>query len=485
MASERLSVFRSYLIFAIVAAGLLMASIDGTIVAVALPAMLRELDVGLALLSWTITSYQLTQTISLPLAGKLADKWGRKRVFLMAVLIFTLGSVGAGLSPNIYALIVFRVLQGMGGGMFFPSVAGVIGDVFKENRQTPIGLVATTFQLGSVIGPNVGGLITDHLSWRWIFFVNLPVGAAILLLGLRFLPRDLPRSQEPSKPFDYTGMALFASGIFTLLFGLTYLASHPDHLDNPMPWLSIAVAVVLLAMLVRQELHAEEPVIDMRLLSWKPMLGANMQIFMGSASFNGFFNFMPYYATIAYGMTATQAGAFLTPRSLTAIIVSLAGSFLIVTLGYRRPWLTGNLLFAAAVFATSFGLSDITILGVAIPNFLLLSSLMCVAGFGIGLSGPPSNNAALDLIPERIAGIAGLRAMFGNSGAVLGTTLVTLVLSRFSNKVDGMHYIFLGLGCTIVLATLWIFLVPDTAWQRRQERRAQEREAELVAAGGG
>jgi MFS family permease len=287
------------------------------------------------------------------------------------------------------------------------------------------------------------------------------------------MPKDAPRDPSAaSTSFDYRGTALFATAMFFLLLGLTEIASHPDDLGNPLPWLAIVVSAALVVLFIRQELHAPEPIIDLTLLRWRPFLAANMQIFMGSASFNGFFNFMPYYATLAYGMTATQAGAFLTPRSLTAILVSLAGSFLIVLLGYRRPWLVGNFILGAAILITSLELTDVSLFGVAIPNFWLLAALMCMAGFGIGLSGPPSNNAALDLIPERIAAIAGLRAMFANSGAVLGTTIVTLVLSRFDDKTEGLHYIFIALGCMVLSAIVWIFMVPDTAWQRRKERLA-------------
>src|SRR5206468_989370 len=149
---------------------------------------------------------------------KFAERWGRKRLFLLAVVLFSFGSAGCGLSPNIYVLIAFRIVQAAGGGMFFPCVAGVIGDIFPQGRrQTAIGLIVTSFQLGGIIGPNIGGLITDNLSWRWVFFVNLPIGAAILLLGLPFLPRD--RIPEPigRQRIDFTGATLFAAGISCFL----------------------------------------------------------------------------------------------------------------------------------------------------------------------------------------------------------------------------------------------------------------------------
>jgi len=472
------SLGRSYFIFTIVVSGLLMASIDATIVAVALPAMLHEMHTSLALVSWSLTAYMLTQTVALPLAGRLADRWGRKRLFLTAVVLFSAGSAGCGISPNIYVLIAFRILQASGGGMFFPCVAGVIGDVFQEGRQTAIGLIVTSFQLGGIIGPNIGGLITDNLSWRWVFFVNLPIGAAILLLGLPFLPKDRPRVMD-SRRFDYIGTALFAAGISSLLYGLTFMANNPDRLENFQPLISIAAGVAVLATFVFHETRTTEPVIDLNLIRWRPFLAANLNLIMNASAFNGFFNFVPYYATIAYGMSATQSGAILTPRSLTAVVISVVGSVFILRLGYRKPWLIGQTLLATGMVLTGLGLQHVHIGGVAISNFALLSAIMCITGLGIGIAAPPSNNAAMDLVADRMATAAGLRAMFGNTGAVVGTAMVTLILSRFGDKVAGMQYIFLGLGCVIFVSQVWVFWVPDMV---RGGRRAQPpRELELAA----
>src|SRR5438067_1576767 len=242
----------------------MMASIDATIVTVAIPTMLREMRTSLPLVTWSLTSYQLTQTIVLPLSGRLADKWGRKRIFLAAVVLFSIGSAGAGLSPSIYVLIFFRVLQGAGGGMFFPSAAGVVGEVFPEGRrQTAIGLFVTIFQVGGVIGPNLGGVVIDNLSWRWIFFVNLPVGLAILLLGFPLVPADRQKADRVLRGIDSMGAALFAAAMFSLLFGLTYLANHPDQPGNAIPWTFLGCGFVLLVAFVRQEKRAPEPIIDL------------------------------------------------------------------------------------------------------------------------------------------------------------------------------------------------------------------------------
>jgi EmrB/QacA subfamily drug resistance transporter len=436
-----------------------MAAIDATVVAVALPAMLRDMRTSLALVTWSLTSYQLTQTIVLPLAGTLADRLGRKRLFLWAVILFSIGSAGAGLSPSIYVLILFRIIQAAGGGMFFPSAAGVVGDVFTEGRQMAIGLFVTIFQIGGVIGPNLGGVIVDYLSWRWIFFINLPIGLAILLLGIPFLPKDGQRAERTGKRFDFTGAGLFAAGMFAVLFGLTDLAEQSS--AGAVPWLFLVSGLALLALFVVQEMRAPEPIIDPKLILLRPFLASNVQIFMWSGAFNGFFNFIPFYAIIAYGMSAAESGAVLTPRSLTAVFVSFISSMMIARIGYRRPWLIGLYLMAASMVLMSLGLHDVRVLGVAVPNFVLLSAITFVSGLAIGIAIPPSQNACFEILPDQMASVAGFRAMFGNTGAVIGTTAVTLALSHAANKTAGLQHVFLALGLIVFLSQVWVFLVPD------------------------
>ena len=439
----------------------MMGSIDLTIVSVALPTMLRELDTSLALASWTLTASQLTQTVTLPLAGKLADKFGRKRLFLCSVALFCAGSIGSGVAPSIYLLILCRVAQASGAAMFFPCAASIVGDVFEEGRQVAIGLFVTIFQLGGVIGPNIGGLITDHLSWRWVFFVNVPVSVVVVLLGIALLPKDKTPDESTRPHIDTYGAALFAAGMFSVLFGLTHLANHPDDLAAPLPWFSMACGVALLLAFVRQESRTAEPIIDLKLLRWRPFLACNAQLFMWSGAFNGFFNFIPYYATIAYGMSATEAGAILTPRSLAAVIVSFVSSIFVGRMGYRRPWLTGIYMMATSMFLMSLGLDGIGVLGLEVSPFVLLCLITGLGGVAIGVAIPPSQNAYFDLVPDQMATAAGFRAMFGNSGAVFVTALVTLTLSQFSDKVLGFHVIFAALGCLVLLSQIWAFMVPE------------------------
>ena len=437
-----------------------MMSIDQTIAAVALPTIIVELDTPLALASWALIANQLTQTVVLPFAGKLGDRWGRKRLLMWAVVLFGLGSIGAGLSPDIYVLILFRVVQAIGAAMFFPCAAGIVGDVFVEGRQTVVGLFVTIFQVGGVIGPNVGGVVTDVFSWRGVFFINVPFTIVILILGLMFIPRDKVDPAARNHKLDTTGAALFGSGVFSFLFGLTYLANNPDDLMSPVPPVCFASAVVLLYLFVKQEARTSEPIIDLQIVRWRPFLACNAQLFMWSSCFNGFFNFIPYYAAIAYGMSATQGGAILTPRSVMAVVLSLISSIFVAKLGYRRPWLVGLYLMAASMILMSTAVDAVSGIGLGSP-FLVMSMFTFIAGLAIGIAIPPAQAAYFDLRPDLMASAAGFRAMAGNSGGVFGTTLVTLFLSQFDDKVLGVQIVFFILGVVVLISQFWVFMVPD------------------------
>jgi EmrB/QacA subfamily drug resistance transporter len=438
----------------------MMISIDATIAAVALPTIIEELDTPLALASWALIANQLTQTIVLPFAGKLGDRWGRKHLLMGSVIVFGLGSIGAGLAPNIYALILFRVVAAVGAGMFFPCAAGIVGDVFVEGRQTVVGLFVTIFQVGGVIGPNVGGVITDAFSWRGVFFINVPFCILILALGLLLLPRDNIDPAAKDQKLDAKGAGLFASGVFSFLFGLTYLANNPEHLLTPVPFVCFACSVALLYLFVRQESSTPEPIIDLQLVRWRPFLACNAQLFMWSSCFNGFFNFIPYYAAIAYGMSATQGGAILTPRSVMAVVLSLISSIFVTKMGYRRPWLIGLYLMAMSMMLMGVAVEGVSGLGLGSP-FVVMSMFTLIAGLAVGIAIPPAQTAYFDLRPDLMASAAGFRAMAGNSGGVFGTTLVTLILGQFDDKVLGIQAIFFFLGVVVLLSQFWIFMVPD------------------------
>src|SRR4030042_4247684 len=173
---------RRYFIFVSTGLSLLMYSIDTTVVAVAFPHLMRDLDTNVLWAAWTISIYLIAVTSVMAVMGNLSDSFGRRKVFLISLILFTASSLGCGLAPNIYSLVAFRFLQGVGGATFLPTAAGIVSDQFPENRQRVIGLITSIFSIGNIIGPNLGGWIVSRYSWRYIFYINLPIGISLIVL---------------------------------------------------------------------------------------------------------------------------------------------------------------------------------------------------------------------------------------------------------------------------------------------------------------
>ncbi|HEY1669678.1 MAG TPA: MFS transporter, partial [Trebonia sp.] len=213
---------RRKLIFAIVSIGLFMASVDQTIVATALPAIEKELHATINWSGWTISIYALGQVIAMPMAGKISDMYGRKKVFMVSAAVFTLSSLCCGFAPNIAVLLLARFIQALGGGAFMPSATGIVSDHFGEQRDRAVGMFTSIFPIGGIVGPILGGLFVNYWSWRGIFLVNVPVGIVLIALTARFIPASALR---PSSRIDVTGVLLLAGLIGSGMFGISYLGS--------------------------------------------------------------------------------------------------------------------------------------------------------------------------------------------------------------------------------------------------------------------
>jgi EmrB/QacA subfamily drug resistance transporter len=468
---------RSIFIFIVVALALLMSSIDSTIVAVGLPAMVEGLKTNLVWLGWVLTAYQLSQTVVMPMAGKLSDELGRKWLFLGCVFLFTLSSLLCALAPNVYWLILFRVFQAMGGGAFLPSASGIVSDVFDDRwRPTAIGLFTSVFPLGGIIGPNVGGWMIDHFGWRSIFFVNVPIGVVLLLAGLVLIPRGVraPRQHR----IDFLGAGLFALGIVGIMYGMTVWGNQVVFSWQVALW--IVLGILALVAFVYQESRVPDPMVELRLLRECAFVAVNVYNFLYGALVFGFFSFIPLYAIDVYHMSETTAGFILTPRAVIMVLCSTISSFVLIRTGYRVPMIVGILFVSLGLFLTSQGWQHVTLFGHPVSDVVLLSALVGITGIGVGIGGPASNNAAVELMPETVARIIGLRGMFRSTGGVLGTATIVLLLAHFRDQGHGLEVILRGLSALILLVIPIIFLIPDTArarWQKQQQHLARVREA--------
>ncbi len=330
--------------------GMLLASLDQTVVATALPTIVGELG-GLQHLSWVITAYLLASTASMPLYGKLSDLYGRKLLFQIAIGIFLVGSILSGFSQNMLQLILSRGMQGLGAGGIMIMAQAVIGDIVApRERGRYQGYMGTVFGVSAVAGPLLGGFFTDHLTWRWVFYINIPIGAAALIVTSTVL--RLPY-QRLSHRIDYLGAALMVSGVSALLLltswgGVEYAWGSPTIIG-----LGVA-GVILLGVFLLQEGRATEPLLPLRLFrEWIFSVGSSISFIVGMAMF-GAVAYLPIYFQVVRGTSATVSGLRLFPLMIGVVLMSIASGQIISKIGrYRMFPIIGTAIMVVGTYLLS------------------------------------------------------------------------------------------------------------------------------------
>jgi EmrB/QacA subfamily drug resistance transporter len=449
---------RRHLIFVSAGLGLLMYSIDTTVVAVAFPHFIEDLDTNVLWAAWTISIYLVAVTSVMPLMGKLSDSFGRKRVFLISLILFTASSLACGLAPNIYSLVAFRFLQGVGGASFLPTAAGIVSDQFPEHRERAIGLFTSIFPIGGIVGPNLGGWIVSRYSWRYIFYINLPIGIALIAL-ITVLLED---SKVLSRPhIDFVGASFSFGTILFLMLGLNLIAEDFSISHLLITIIFLGVSVSFLYLFFRQENKDSNPILDMALLRSKPFLAANLYNMIFGAGVFGIFAFIPLYATAVHKVSTLMSGVILTPRSIGVIPASAITSFLLKRWGYRWPMLLGLIIISlSTVLLADQRFYLFKMAGIHLGITETLAILMMIGGIGLGIAGPASNNACIELMPEKVATITGLRGMFRAIGGAFGISLITVILHLSSTPGTGFSITFISFGLGLWFAIPLIFLMP-------------------------
>ncbi len=363
-------------IFVALMLGMFLAALDQTIVSTALPTIVGDLG-GLNHLSWVVTSYLLAATVSTPLYGKLGDMLGRKPVFQAAILIFLVGSMLAGLSQTMGELIAFRALQGIGAGGLMVGAQAIIADIVPpRERGRYMGLIGGVFAVASVAGPLLGGFFVDSLSWRWVFYVNMPVGAlAVVIVAMKL---HLPSVKHRHK-VDYLGTALLTGGVGALILLTTWGGNEYRWNSSPIWALGLGVVgALLLVAFVWQERRAAEPIIPLKLFRSRIFDVANgIGFFVGLAMF-GAIIFIPLYLQLVYGASATSSGLQMLPLMAGLLVAAIGSGRAISKLGrYKIFPVTGTAVLIVGMYLLS-RLGENTAHWVA-------SAYMLVVGVGIGL----------------------------------------------------------------------------------------------------
>lgn len=416
---EMLDARQKRLVLGTLMLSLFVAALNQTVVATATPRILSDLG-GFDRFSWLFTSFMLANTVVVPLVGKLSDIYGRKPFLVGGLLIFLGGSAACGAAPSMNALIAFRAIQGVGGGVIFASVFATIGELFPPaERGKYMGFFTGVFSLASIIGPTAGGFITDHFGWRWVFYVNLPFGVLAIPVILRNLPVHVRGLQ---RRVDYLGAALLSAASVCLLLAMVWGGQDYAWSSRQIVGL-LAGFAFFLALFLGQELRHPEPILPLHLFRNPVFLVANLLGFAIGIAMFGSISYLPTFVQTSLEASATASGIVTTPQSAGMFVASIVGGQLISRWGrYKLPTVAG----AAIVFAAMLLLVQVSV-GMAKRE---VAAYMVVLGVGLGLVMPTMSLVTQNAVPFQYLGVASSAAQFFRQiGGVIGAALFGAILA--------------------------------------------------------
>lgn len=463
--SIRANVSRKRLIMILVGVmlGMLLAALDQTIVGTAMPRIIADLN-GLEHYAWVFTSYMLASTVMVPVYGKLSDIYGRKPFFIGGMALFLLGSALSGASQDMTQLIIFRAIQGLGGGAMMPIVIAIVGDIFTPaERGKWQGLMTAVFGLATIIGPTLGGWITDNMGWRWVFYVNMPIGAIALVTGILALPNQGRRQQHT---IDYLGSVALVAFAIPLLLAFSWAGSQ-------YAWDSIQIigllvfSAVMLAVFIAIEFRAAEPVISPHLFKNSIFTVSVISTFLLSSGMFGVTMYLPLFVQGVMGTSATNSGAVLTPMMLGFMVSSIVGGQLLSRTGrYKIIAIVG---FAIA----SFGMFMLSRMDINATEWLVIRN-MIIVGLGLGAMMSLFTIVVQNAFPFKFLGtvtanLSFFRSIGGTiSVAVLGSVMTNRFQSAFQANLSGQLKETIPADRLAMLQNPQILLAPEATQQIQQ-----------------
>ncbi|HEX8105748.1 MAG TPA: DHA2 family efflux MFS transporter permease subunit [Solirubrobacteraceae bacterium] len=407
------------LVASVVVLGTIMSILDVTVVNVAISTLAREFDSELTTIQWVATGYTLALATVIPLTGWAADRFGTKRLYMLSIALFVGGSVLSGFAWSAGSLIAFRVLQGLGGGMIMPAGMTILTRAAGPTRIGRVmAVIGVPMLLGPVFGPIIGGWMVDHLSWRWIFFINLPIGIAALFMAARILPRDVP---APHLRLDVLGLALLSPSLAAIIYGLAE-TGEAGGFGSAKVLVPLLAGLAVLALFVRHALRADDPLIDLRLFANKTFAASSATLVLAIVALFGGMLLMPLYLQLVRGESAFDTGLLLAPQGLGAMITMPLAGRLADRTGVGRIAPVGLFLIGLAFLA----LTQLT----AETSYWVLGATLFLMGMGMGATMMPIFSGAMQTL--RAAAVARASTTLNINqqvGASIGTAVLSVLLA--------------------------------------------------------
>ncbi|OIK15698.1 hypothetical protein BIV60_08055 [Bacillus sp. MUM 116] len=417
----------------------LISALDANIMQTASPTIVKQLG-GMELFAWIFSVYMLASTVTVPLYGKLSDQYGRKKLLIISVAIFTIGSLLAGMANSMVSLIIYRGIQGLGAGGMLPISMIIVGDLFTIEKRGKIQAVFSgIWTLSSIVGPVLGSFFVETLTWRWIFFINIPIGIATVLCLIPYKEQN-----EFKKTFiDYKGFVLFGLSITFLL-----LATNVAH---PLWYVVAGILGMIIFLLVERKV--EQPFLPVSLFKNRGTLMVNLYMLFFCISFFGTPNYIPLFLQDGRGMNIYKSGLILLSIAIGWMFGSTPAGKWILRYGYKKLFVIGNLMCTLAGLIIFFVIKDV--------SYFLLFGLLTVQGFAFGLLFAVGTIASQEFVENNIKGMStSLQIFLRNIGTSIGVTVMGLLINQAASMVIGMKNIYLFALCVSVLSFVITFLIP-------------------------
>jgi EmrB/QacA subfamily drug resistance transporter len=415
----------------VVVLGAVMSILDTTVVNVAINTLASDFDTSLSTIQWVVTGYTLALATVIPLTGWGADRFGTKRLYMISIALFMAGSALSGLAWSAESLIAFRVLQGLGGGMLMPAGMTILTRAAGPQRVGRVmAIMGVPMLLGPILGPILGGWLVDDVSWRWIFFINLPIGIVALFLSLRTLPKDRP---EPSERLDVLGLALLSPSLALLIYGLAQTTAHG--FGSAAVLVPALIGVVLLGSFIWHALHIGNPLIDLRLFANRTFTTASITLALMVISVFGALLLLPLYFQAVRGESALQSGLLLAPQGIGAMLTMPLAGYLTDKTGIGKIVLPGFALVGISTLWLTQLQGDTSYVALSIDLFIM--------GMGMGLAMMPLFSGAMQTLRKAAVARASttlniIQQVAASIGvAVMSVLLTSALADRLPGSPDG------------------------------------------------